>query len=252
MAVVLKNIVIDREEIPEGYDEAYLEGKDGDGNIVFQLQTEDNIGLKTALDRERGNASKLDTQLKGFRDANVTVERFKEMTSELKVLHDKNVKGEGDMESLKAEMVARYDTTLSEKETRIKVLMKALHERVVGAEATTAIVGEKGDPELLSPHVTKNLRMEEPTDGRFVAIVVDEGGSKRAGDTHGNPMTAAQLVKEMKEKTTFAPAFEGHKMKGTDLNPLKGKGGIDLTNLPDEPMARIAAVRKQEAESAKE
>jgi hypothetical protein len=246
--IVLKNIVDSLDDIDEPYRAAYTEGKDGEGNPVYQLQTEDNIGLKTALERERGNVQNLEKELKPIKDAKITVSRYKEMQSELKALREKSDKGETDLEKLKAEMSERYDSEMVAKDERINELTGVIRKLVVEDAAMKAIVEAKGNPKLLTPHVMNHLDMEE-RNGTFKAVVVDEANKPRIGDMHGNPMTVKQLVEELRDDDSYAAAFDGRQKSGAGVQTRTTSGTLPK-NLPEDPMARIMAYRKHKGGAA--
>lgn len=242
-AMVLPNVVPKIEDVAEALRPAYVEGEDGSGNKVFLLQTEDNVGLKTALERERGNVTKLSETVDGFKKAGVTVDRFKQIDSEYRALREKSEKGTGDLEAVKTEMAAHYEEQLQTVSSERDGLMGNLKELVVENAAKQAIIDLKGNPHLLTDIVCKQLRMEKDAGGKFTAVVVNEEGQTRLGDMHGNPMTVKQFVEELKKRDEFASAFEGRTVKGPGLNPGDKPGGPGVPADGD-PMTRLIAHRR--------
>ncbi|GAG81152.1 unnamed protein product, partial [marine sediment metagenome] len=96
-----------------------------------------------------------------------------------------------------------------------------LQDAVVNSRIIKAISDEKGNVDLLIPHVRKNVKMIKDTHGRWMPEVINEKGDPRIGDSQGTPMTIPQLVQEMKTKETFAGAFPGANTSGT------GKSGAE-------------------------
>lgn len=245
--LVLKNTLSSLEEIDESLHGAYVPGEDGSGNTVYLLQTEDNVGLKTALDRERSNAQTLAAKLESFKKANVTVERFRQLESENRVLRDQSQKGSSDLEAVKSEMATHYDEKISELQANRDILLRALNDHVVVNSARQAIMQEKGNPHLLTDIVCKSLKMKEMPNGQFVAVVVNADGQERMGDMHGNPMTVEQFVRELKKKDEYATAFAGKKISGTDLSPSPDSGGGK--KIEGDPMSRMIQYRRSQGTS---
>ena len=91
-------------------------------------------------------------------------------------------------------------------------LESALHKATIVSEATRAIAAEKGNADLLLPHVLEVAQVAEE-DGAFVARIRDKRNGVRYGNS-GEPLTIAELV-TTDLKTRFPQAFEGVNANGS-------------------------------------
>ena len=92
---------------------------------------------------------------------------------------------------------------------------KEIERLLIEASAAQVISEAKGNTTLLMPHIKTKTRVREE-DGQFIVDILDDKGVPRISPNSGNnsPMTIAELVTEMKNSTTFSPAFEGSGMSG--------------------------------------
>lgn len=115
-------------------------------------------------------------------------------------------------EKIRAQMTEGFEETKKTYETRIGALEGQLYELKITREATDAIIAEKGNPKLLMPFITKQVKMIEE-DGQLHARVVDEYGEIVYGAT-GLPMTVKELVSKMKTDKDYMPLFESKQTTG--------------------------------------
>ena len=80
-----------------------------------------------------------------------------------------------------------------------------IKESKIDSAVISALNEMKGNVNLLLPHVKGLMRLVEE-DGQFVARVVDETGTVRVNG-EGKPITAKELVSEMRDQDSFAAAF---------------------------------------------
>ena len=140
-------------------------------------------------------------------------------------------------EKVKAQLdqvTERHTSELAARDKKIEGRDALLRRTLVKDAALAAIVAEKGDPELLLPHVLPSIQLDLDEDEATGEIrpkvkVVDAAGNVRIGDSQGNPMKIEQLVGEMKRHDKFSRLFEGEGVPGTGDGsggrPPAGSGG---------------------------
>lgn len=175
----------------------------------FRLQLdgyEDPAGLKSALDKERKAARDAEKAAKSWAALGKTPEEISELLeAQRKAEEDKATKN-GEWDKLKAQMLEKHQAELAKSDDATKVMRSQLERHLVDAAATTAIVGAKGSPALLLPHVKASLRVVEE-DGEFIARVVDKAGNPRVNGK-GDFLSIADLVGEMRQSDEFGRAFD--------------------------------------------
>ena len=144
---------------------------------------------------------------------------------------DKDEKVKETIEANKRDLVKQHDAKVAELDEKLTKMTSQLQEAVVTSKIIEALQKEKGNVELLLPHVKKSVKMKEGADGNYFPEVVGEDGSPRVGNTAGDPMTILQKVQEMKTQDAFAPAFEGAQASGsgsggTGSGTPPGPGGV--------------------------
>jgi len=224
------------EELPEELHEEYEE-KDGKFHLkllkgfVPADKVEDVSGLKSALQKERENASNaskkaraLEEQFAGF-DAE-EYQRLKELEASEE---EKKAEKKGEWDKLKLQMTEQHNTELAKQKAREAALLTALERKTIDADAVSALNEMEGNVTLLLPHVKAHVRMVEE-DGAFVARVVDDAGNPRVNG-EGNFLTVRELVSEMRDQETYATAFKAGVKSGGGTPPGgaggdKGKKGV--------------------------
>ena len=211
----IEHIFETREDAPEFLRNVLLENTDG--KFVFQAELPHEVnGLKTALDKERKEKKEREAKLQEY--DGIDVQAAKEMLQRKQDLEAQAAKDKGDwatrerqlQEQLTAQLTGRekqYQSEIETRDQRIQALQQSLDRYLVEAQATAAISAAKGTPELLMPHVARQVRIIEE-DGNFVARVVDAQGQPRIADIKGTPFTIRHLVEEMKNDPTYGRAFE--------------------------------------------
>jgi hypothetical protein len=200
----------------------YVE-KDGkyrlDVGSVDGIGLEDVSGLKRTVETLRASETKikgeLDTLKAEFEGIDAAAAKTALEKMESVKNWDKDTKVKEAIEANKRDLVLQHNTKVKELEGKLTKMTGQLHEAVVTSKILEALQAEKGNVELLLPHVKNFVRMKEGTDGNFYPEVVGDNGDPRVGDTAGNPMTILQKVQEMKTQTSFAPAFDGTQSSGS-------------------------------------
>ena len=211
------------EMIPEQFRTLYEE-KDG----KHQLKSEDAtvkgavaaiVGLNSALQKER--KSKVD--LSALKDYGSTVEEiaagFRSKVEDLTAQIAGGDKLKAQVEKIRAELAAGHAKDVEALKARSGALTAQLHGLLVTSAAKSAIAGEKGDIELLLPFVEKRLKATEADGAYAVQVIADDGETPRYSGVTGQPMTIAELVKEMKANAKYGKLFESEAPKGAGPKP---------------------------------
>jgi len=222
------------EDVSEDLREEYIEGEDGKfhlkilGSYVPKDSVEDVSGLKSALKKERENAStaaararKLEEDMAGIDPEDYA--RLKEMEAKEE---ENKAKKAGEWDKLREQMNTKHAEELAKRDKDKSRLMTALEKRTIDAAAVSALNELKGNVTLLLPHVKGHVKMIEDETGDFVARVVDDAGNPRVNG-EGKFLSVRELVGEMRDSEVFAKAFEasGHSGGGTPPNGQGGTGG---------------------------
>jgi hypothetical protein len=230
LAAIIKQEAFDK--LPEAIRPEYKKQDDGsyllDVTPVNDFALENVKGLKSALSAERAAKDTALGGLKAFEGldaqaARAALEKIKnlgELPTEGKVKEQ--------IEAIKKQLEDKHKGELSAKDTLVSKLTKQLEKLLVESAAMKAISENKGNIELLLPHVRNNVRMKQLENGEFVVEVVDKDGVVRISPATGQTgnMSIAELVQEMKTKDTYAPAFEGTGASGSGATG----GGVKIQN----------------------
>jgi len=242
---VLKAIIAKLEDAPENVRSLYRAGtadEGTDGKFVLNVDPTDGFalenveGLKTALSAERTEHGKTRQKVKAFEG--IDPEKAKAAIAKVDELGDLDPKK--DVDRLVEEKVGaqlsqlneRHADELSARDKKIQGRDALLRKALVHDAALKAIISEKGDPDLLLPHVlpTIHLDLDEDDSGNITPKikVIDAAGNVRIGDSQGNPMKIEQLVGEFKKHDKFSKLFEGDGVSGTgerDEQRRRSNGG---------------------------
>ena len=218
----------------EGLDETvasfYVEQEDGsfllnvEGANGYEL--ENTTALKSALGKERANASQANKALKAFdgldatqaREALEKIEEYANFDPDKKVAEAIKVR--------ETQLIKQHELNMSNLKDENSFLVGQLEQNLITSSATKAIADQDGSVDLLLPHVVSQTRMRKTENGSFIAEVVDNTGNPRIGDAQGNPMTIPQLIEEMKSADVFARAFNSSGATGSGAtNTNKSSSG---------------------------
>ena len=214
--------------------------KDGDRFVLDVEKTDgfelaNTTGLTSALEKERENARKASEILKRFGD--ISPESAREAITKVAEFANLDVDGKvkAAIQAREQQLIKQHDTEKLSLAEQIKKYASGLHNQLVIGSAIAAIVEEGGNPNLLTPIVTQHLRVREEGNN-FFAEVVDSSGTPRIGGTKDGvsvPMTAKQLVAELKKDARYAGAFSAGKASGggADGASQSGKSGTDTSKM---------------------
>lgn len=186
-------------------------------------------GLKRNRDEALAEAKKLRGEVKKFEG--LDPERAREAQAKLDDIERKRAAAEGDFKSLEAQLLKKMEDQKAEYETVNGRLRSTLEQHLIDAEAMRELATLSDSPGLLLPHVKARMKVVEE-DGKFSARVVDEKGNIRIGKGAGSaPMTLAEMLEEMKQDKTYAPAFRGTGSSGGGATKSNA-GGAGPRTLP--------------------
>jgi len=229
------------ESLPEEFHEDYEE-KDGKfhlkllNGLVSADKVEDVSGLKSALAKERENASNSSKKLRALEEqfSGIDLEEYNRLKELEKTEAEKNAEKKGEWDKLKLQMTEAHNEELGKRTERENKLLSVLERKTIDAEAISALNELEGNVQLLLPHVKNHVKMVEE-DGTFVARVVDDQGNPRVNG-EGNFLTVKELVSEMRDQDTYAGAFKVGAKSGTGTPPGgsgegNGKKGVIPSDL---------------------
>lgn len=238
--MALKATVTTLDEVDEAHRPLYVESN---GKFKLDVDADPGGALKTALQRERESNGTYKTRLKKLG----IEEREDDEVSELLQLGEKAKQGlarsEDQIEQVKQQLTKTHQKELEKKVQQINELTTSLERVLRDDAAKTALVTNKGDVDLLLPHVQSKTAIVRDDDGNYVARVKGEkDGEFRLNDA-GDPMSVDELVAEMRADKKFERAFEGSggsgggarpDTTGTIPLPEKGPKGDRMQRLKDQ------------------
>lgn len=208
----------------DGVDEALRPlYEEADGKFRLKVEgVEDTSGLKSALDKERKAARTAAASEARWKALGKTPEEIEDLLAAQALAEEEKAKGAGEWDKLKAQMNTQHEAALKAESEKTGKMRTALERYLIDAKATSAIAAAKGVPELLLPHVQRQMRVVEE-DGEFAARVVTAKGDPRIDDK-GEPFTVEALIDEMKKNEIYGRAFEGSGNHGGGMPPGGGGG----------------------------
>lgn len=243
-------IVFDtKEEVPA---DLVTNAKEDGGKFVIDTLPEgwqaaaDVGGLTSALQKERDTAKTREKVLSAFGD--ITPTQAKDALKRLEAISKDDPEGK-----VKAAIAEREAQLIQTHETAIGEVIKDRDfwrnqsiNSSIDSLTDAAIAEHKGNLTLLRPVVRKYIKAEV-TDGKLVHSIVDDNGIARIGGTKDGaavPMTASQLVKELKNRPDLAPAFgaSGQSGGGTNGSVIPGTTASQLASMT--PSARLQHLRQ--------
>lgn len=220
--------------LPEALRKEYKEQGDKYLLIVDSVDgwaLEDVTGLRSALGKERDNATNATRELtqlrEQFKDIDPTLARDAlDKVGKMKDwLPDERVK-----ETVKQNVQAarqEMQTKLDEANKSLQTVTSQLEAELIDARATKAISDAKGKVGLMLPHVKGRMKMAKDANGRYVVQVLDKSGNPAysAKSGNGDPMPLAELLESFKTDPDFTSAFEASGSSGSGAGgPGAGAG----------------------------
>lgn len=200
-----------------------------DAMIAERLTTE-VAGLKASQSELLRESKAAKAKLANYEG--VDPEKYKALVKNAEDAETKRLQGEGDWKAMEAQLVKKYEGVIQEKEGVSSRYRGAVEKHLIDADAIRELAQHSDSPGLLLPHVKSRMKVIEQ-DGQFIARIVDEQGNVRIGKGQGSaPMTLPELMDEMKNDKTFAPAFRGSGSSGGGAAKSHAGGGSKSTFNP--------------------
>lgn len=217
----LKLVLDSLEDVDKDSRDLYVE-KDGKFHLDVD-GVEDTSSLKGALSKERKAREELQKTVRRWEKLGKSDEEIADLIEAAAKAEEDKANKAGEWDKLKAKMVAKHEADIKAERDKTAAMQKMLEHHLVDAAAATAIASAKGTPELLLPHVQRQVRVVEEH-GEFSVKVVDARGEPRV-NAKGDPLSIAELVSEMRQSEIFGRAFEGTGQSGSGTRPSNGGGG---------------------------
>ena len=211
--------VVSLDTVPDQFKGLYTEDADGTYKLAdFAVGAVEAIqGLNKALDASRTEAKELKSSrvdLSALAEYGETPEEIAEsVQARMQEAAGKKV----DIDKIKSALQESHEKALTKEQARAAAYKSQLETVMVRDAAMQAITAEKGDPQLLMPHVRDRVRMVETQapDGtpQFQVQVLGDDGEPAYGNT-GEPQTIKELVGGMKADKTYGRLFESEAPSG--------------------------------------
>lgn len=236
----VKYAVIDSlDAVPDKYKGLYVQNAESKKFEIAEGARDlvsDYVGINKSLATTKGQLAAANTESASRR---VTKDAVAEYAKSLGV---ENVNADNPLETLQAhvqtlldtnkagkEIKVNMDRVKSEAETRIaaintaseakeKKMLGTLHKYLIGQSTAQALAAEKGNVEVLQPHIERYARVVQDGDNYEVRIVDADGVTPRSNGA-GGFLTLHELVKEMKGNKVFAANFESETPAGNGARP---------------------------------
>lgn len=172
-----------------------------------------------------GEKKKIQEQYKVYEELGIDPESYKAMIAAEEERKKKEMSIEERFQAEKAEMAGKHNRQVEELSTILESKNKAIEAYLIDGEATRAISALDGVPELLLPVVKSKLKVFEEGGKHFVRVLGDNN-EPRIGSSDGSYMTIQQYVQELKDTTTYSPAFKpsGASGAGAEGNKSSSSG----------------------------
>lgn len=215
--------------VPEKFRSLYVEK---DGKFTYQDPAVLTRSLSNAK-RERDEAKRAAAAAESWKRLGKTPEEIEDLLNAQAQAEEDKAKKAGDWETYKTQMgedfrkrteklVNQHTTEVETYKTQLAKLQTSLEERIITAEATSAIAEMKGVPALLMPHVQRHVKVVEE-DGRYMAVVLDARGEPRV-NARGDFLTIKDLVAEMRDSDVYSRAFDASGTGGGGAPPGRAGG----------------------------
>jgi hypothetical protein len=220
----LEDVAEPLRELYEAKDNGFVLKVEGDAGDVFP-------GLTTNYKSLEQEKKRLAEQLKTYDGLDPA--KARQLIADAEKLEQEKLKAQGDWEAREKQLQEKFAAEKAALEQRIGTLTQGLHQSLIEAQATAAIAQHKGVPELLLPHVLRQMRVQEK-DGKFFPEVIDQNGNPRVANSQGAPVTVADLVASMKADPIYGRAFEASQIGGSGAEQTNGGGGTANTKTRSE------------------
>lgn len=123
--------------------------------------------------------------------------------------------------------LAKVQSAVVEKETRISTLESELNKTILANEVSNAAaVAKAWNPRLVEMVVMQNARIDILENGQRVVRVLDPDGSIKIDVKSGQPMTIPQYIERMKNSDEYASLFAGARVGGSSNSSNTFNGNV--------------------------
>lgn len=122
-----------------------------------------------------------------------------------------------DLDKIRAEAEKRIGNVTAAKDAELAKMLGSLKKFMIDGETSRALAANKGNVEVLMPHIVNAAKVVQEGDD-YVVRVVNADGTLRTNGA-GSPMTISELVADMKGNKVFAANFESEAPAGTGTKP---------------------------------
>jgi len=188
----------------------------------------EHAGLLAKRDELLGDNKTLRENLKTFEG--VDADKFRSMQSEAEKAEEEKLRANKDFDTILENQQTKLQGVIGEKDAALEKMRGQLHREKITTVATRALADAKGSPELLMPHITSRLSLDDD-----MAVVVNDKAGTKMFNGQGQPATIADLVAEMQNDPIMSRAFEAGVKSGTgarssDNNGAAGAGAATAGN----------------------
>lgn len=217
------------ETVPEPFRALYAKAEEGDNAGKYMVRDDVRpvadaiLGLNKANKAIRAEMkSKTGVDLTPLREYGNTVEEIqanvKQKLDELEAQAAGSKEAKLNLDKVRNDLAKAHAIEIQSHEQRNKALQSQLYSILVENKATAAIAEAKGDPDLLMPFITPQVKVVEE-DGKITTYVIDSQGDRRYSGVTGQPMTVKELVVEMKGNAKYARLFDSDQKGGGGTPP---------------------------------
>lgn len=238
-------------EVPEHLRDEFKESSDNvwrpDVEAVDGWALEDVTGLKSALEKKTGE---LRTVTRSGKSAEAERDALQSQLDASKdTASGNNV--EQKIVDVKRQLGETHAVEIGKHSETISTLTKQLEGALIEQAAIAAITNKdiRGNPVLLLPTIRAMSKLVTTDDGTASVEIVDpKTGNPRMNDA-ADPMSYSELLKEMREDSNYAAAFEGTGASGGGLPPksdgMSASGNYTDKQIADMPQSEYAKLREE-------
>ncbi len=168
----------------------------------------EHAGLLAKRDELLGDNKALRDRLKGFEG--VDADEFRSMKSAAEQAEEERLRKDKDFDQILANQETKFQGVISEKNTALDRIRSELHREKITTVATRALADAKGSPELLMPHLTSRMSLDDDN-----ALVINGKDGTPMFNGQGQRANVNDLVAELKADPIMSRAFDAGVVSGT-------------------------------------
>lgn len=203
----LKRVVPSLEQVPEQYQDLYVESEDG--NFVLDDDGDERVAAKNR--QLLAENRKLKDRTKGY--DGIDPEEARKAMDRLAELDAKKAEEAGEWTKLREQMAKQHATELADRDQRISKRENFIH-RLVAENEVNAVIGKHGaNGRILRPIMLPNIRVEEH-EGGFVTRIMDGAGNPALASGSGDYMNVEQYFESLMKDPELEVAFPARNRPG--------------------------------------